>query len=195
MTLHPALLRRWLFQGGFTLIELLVVIMLIGLVVGGGIAGYSRYNARQLVFQSGYTFMSVLRTAQKHASAGQKPGGCQRLLGYSVVGNASGGANCDATLCSYTLNAVCSNATYPDSTYSLQRGSTFYQNVNVFFEALTGSITDKTLPLPIYPPCNYVDVYLGNVNDKYFGVRIRESGSLFVINADLVDIPASIACP
>ena len=44
-----------------------------GLLLGGTIVGYRKFNDRQLVIQSGKEFVSVLRLAQKRASVGDKP--------------------------------------------------------------------------------------------------------------------------
>ncbi len=61
---------------GFTLIELLVSISIIGIVFGLGIAAYTRFNRRQILFQAAQDLKSNLRLAQDKAMAGEKGTEC-----------------------------------------------------------------------------------------------------------------------
>lgn len=70
---------------GFTLIELMVTVVIMGLLVGGGVAAYSGFNERQQVVTKGKEVMQFIRTAQKKASSGEKPSGCSdKLTAYKV---------------------------------------------------------------------------------------------------------------
>ena len=53
--------------GGFTLIELLVSVVIIGILVGAGIAAYRRFNDKQRVLAAGHAYESLLRMAQKNS--------------------------------------------------------------------------------------------------------------------------------
>lgn len=73
---------------GFTLIEILVMAAVIGIMVGGGMATYARYDRRQKVEQATLGFANQLRVVQKKADAGQRTN-CviQDLFGYEVTAN------------------------------------------------------------------------------------------------------------
>jgi len=105
---------------GFTLIELLVVISIMGLVLAVSVPAYSRFQKQQATEQAGKELVSVLRLAQKKASAGEKPqAACTVFNGYIV----SAAANAS----SYTLQAKCDNAAHADS------AQTFFMNAQVKF--------------------------------------------------------------
>lgn len=71
---------------GFTLIEILVVAAVIGIMVGGGMATYAKFDKRQKVEQAALGFANQLRVVQKKADAGQRVN-CplNELDGYAVV--------------------------------------------------------------------------------------------------------------
>jgi prepilin-type N-terminal cleavage/methylation domain-containing protein len=62
---------------GFTLIELLVVIGITALLVGGGLAAYSRFNERQQVKGVGTGLYNDIRLIQGRALAQEKPEVCE----------------------------------------------------------------------------------------------------------------------
>lgn len=130
-------LFRWRSVAGFTLIEMVVVVGLMGLLLGGSIVGYRKFNDRQLVIQAGKEFISVLRTAQKRASVGDKPDvvGCnggQTLDGYRVQ------ALSDES--TYTLSAVCDGSSVSTQSYSIASAVIFKQNVDVQFQVLSRGV-------------------------------------------------------
>lgn len=76
---------------GFTLIELIVSIAIMGLVMGGGIAGYRSFNERQQLLTTGKEVLVALRKAQTDAVAGVKSSNCQtRTLVSNTFSYASG---------------------------------------------------------------------------------------------------------
>ncbi len=72
-------------RAGFTLIEMLVSILVIGALVGGGIAAYSRIVNKQAVINAGGEFVGVMRDIQKRAQSGQKPVGCREPVPGQVL--------------------------------------------------------------------------------------------------------------
>lgn len=124
---------------GFTLIEMVVSLGLMGLLLGGSIVGYQRFNSRQQVITAGKEFVSVLRLAQKRASVGDKPNvaGCnsgEKLDGYRVF------ASQDAT--SYTMAPLCNGAEVAVSriTYTFPSTVAFAQGVDVRFLVLSRGV-------------------------------------------------------
>lgn len=107
------ILRR---SEGFTFIELLVSIILILLLTGLLVAGYNRFNSKQLVVEAASTFKNNLRAIRTSASSGLKPEGCDTLVGYEVDFQST---------TAYTAAALC------------------YVNGN---KQLVGTITPYTLP-------------------------------------------------
>jgi prepilin-type N-terminal cleavage/methylation domain-containing protein len=57
---------------GFTLVEILVSVSVIGLLLGLGLAQYSRFNRRQIVEQAARNLIQSLRLAQNKALSGEK---------------------------------------------------------------------------------------------------------------------------
>jgi len=74
-----------LVRKGFTLIEILVIVTVTGILLGGGLAVYSRFNEKQQVRNAAQETTEFLRTIQKRATAGDKPAGCSQLDGYRVI--------------------------------------------------------------------------------------------------------------
>lgn len=73
-------------QRGFTLIEMLVAVSIMLVIVGGGMAAFSRFNDRVVVTESARSVQSFLRTAQTKARAGDRPNVvCAKLEGYRVT--------------------------------------------------------------------------------------------------------------
>jgi len=85
---------------GFTLIELLVVMVIVGILLGVGIAQYISFNRRQILEQTTQGLKNNLRLAQTKAMSGEKPAGCGILDGYRVKFASNDPDN-------YTLVAVC----------------------------------------------------------------------------------------
>jgi prepilin-type N-terminal cleavage/methylation domain-containing protein len=129
MKLSNAQLRR--FTSGFTMIELLVAITILLLLLGSGIASYVRLNDKQTLVTNGRKLQLYFRTAQKRARVGDKPTGCVNLTGYSVVA-----AAVDAAV--VQLNAICTNATYLDDSFTLPAGVAPQTAINVQFKVLQG---------------------------------------------------------
>lgn len=121
---------------GYTLIEIIVVVTIMGLLVGGSIAGFNTLNQRQTILSAGREVSSIMRTAQQRAISGLKPtaGICDQLLGYSVKGTINSST--------YTLNTVCLNSGAPVTrvvqTYRLATGITFVSTFTVQFNVQTG---------------------------------------------------------
>lgn len=87
-------------KSGYSLIELMVVVAALILIATFGVARYNEYNERQTVRQTADTLVSNLRLIQAKALAGEKPPGCQTLVGYTV----------EFALKSYSMYATCNNA-------------------------------------------------------------------------------------
>jgi len=122
------------FQRGYTLIELLVVITIIGLLFGGSIAAYAKFNQRQTVLAAGKQLLSDLRSALTKAASGVKPSGCTTLSAYELKGNS--GAS------SYNISAVCSNnSSILVSSGKFNSGITLGTAVDVTFVGQLGGAT------------------------------------------------------
>ena len=151
---------------GYSLIELIVVVSALILIASFGIARYNEFNERQSVQQSADTFISNLRLIQAKALAGDKPGGCTTLIGWTV----------EFALRSYAMYAECRpegiidstrvtvdlpgnvNLTYSSGSvtyYALGRGTSADQTVGVVGRLITipvvlaaGSISKGTPTIP-----------------------------------------------
>lgn len=148
-------------QIGYSIIELLVVITIMGLLVGGGIAGFNTMNRRQGVLSAGRELLSVMRSAQGKASSGIKPTVCAQLVGYSV----SGSINTNT----YTLSAVCTDKTTVIKSYQMGGGTQLLATFNTLFSVQTGgaggSIGDLSLKSSSYTyTLNISDA--GDVSEK-----------------------------
>ncbi len=125
-------------QKGFTLIEILVSITILLLIVGGGIAAYTRFNDRQQLVQSAKNMQSSFRLAQKKSRAGDKPEACNRLEGYSIQGNSG-----ESVL---QVFANCKDGTKAlSSTIDLVgESTTLSQDVDLVFHVLSKGVTGTT---------------------------------------------------
>jgi prepilin-type N-terminal cleavage/methylation domain-containing protein len=120
-------------QRGFTLIELLVAVTVMMLMLGGGVAGYSRLNRRQNLVNAGRETQLMMRAAQKKARVGERPAGCDKLLAYTVQVLSS-----DLTVLNLTAN--CESGNFPRSSYTTPSGITFASAINMKFQVLHGGV-------------------------------------------------------
>lgn len=74
---------------GFTLIEMLIAVSIMMLVFGGGIAGYTTFNDRQIVVSAVEDLKQHLNFARSKALSGDL-GGCSTLSGYRVMTQVAG---------------------------------------------------------------------------------------------------------
>lgn len=146
---------------GYTLIELVVVIAIIGLLVGGSIAGYNTLNKRQTTTNAGRELISVMRTAQERAVSGKKPTVCDQLVGYSVSGVSNG--------TSYALNSVCivGGATVSSlvQTYQLPTGVKFSGAFSTQFNVQTGGASGTTGDITLTSSTNTYTLTVGPAGD------------------------------
>lgn len=84
---------------GYSLIELILVVGAVILIAAFGMARYNEFNERQSVRQAADTFISNLRLIQVKALAGDKPAGCETLVGWTVEFSEK----------SYSMYAICNN--------------------------------------------------------------------------------------
>lgn len=130
---------------GFTLIELIVVFSVIAIISTIGVAAFVGYSRTQALNQASIDLSTYLSTAKSRASSQIKPSAqCNDttiLDGYSVSVNII--AN------TYSLNVVCSGATFALTTVKLPNGITFNSGsatpptttTGVFFAILNSSVT------------------------------------------------------
>jgi prepilin-type N-terminal cleavage/methylation domain-containing protein len=118
---------------GFTMIELLVSVSILVLLMGGGIAGFINLNDRQTLVNSGKEVQLMMRSAQKKARVGEKPTGCDRLVGYSVV--VGSGSFSEAE-----LRAECDNGSYVRQTYVFPNNVIVENAVSMRFVVLHGGV-------------------------------------------------------
>jgi prepilin-type N-terminal cleavage/methylation domain-containing protein len=128
---------RHSFQKGFTLIELMIAISIMILMVGVGVAAYLNMDKRQNLSNAGKQLQLLMRAAQTKARVGERPTGCQKLLGYRVSQTSVGP---DIV----SLEAVCENGgattTYLMSDYSLPVGVTVQNMSPMTFRVLHGGV-------------------------------------------------------
>lgn len=129
---------------GFTLVEMLIVILLIGGMVGGGVASYRRLNETKLVEGAARQAEQGIRTAQKNAAAGVKPTSAvwcsnptDTLASYSIDFRGPGWSKQE-----YRISAVCSDGnSLLVETRELPQGTRFQWNRTWSFAVLTGKKT------------------------------------------------------
>lgn len=126
-------------QRGFTLIELMVVITVAGILLVGGVAGYGKFNSRQLVINSGKEMLVNLRQAQSKALSNVKTvSGCtsSTLTGYRVAGSGSSYTVSEI----YTTNCA-GGGSYVVKTMALPNGVTIRNAFSITFRGLSGGAT------------------------------------------------------
>ena len=148
--------------GGFTLIELLVSVVIIGILVGAGIAAYRRFNDKQRVLAAGHAYESLLRMAQKKAKAGDKPSsGCATLKGYRVGVTNNGSKAILSVLCDDGTTVIYVSELNFDSDI------TYTSTANIDFLGLSGGVIGAT------------SVNVSNAaGTTLFQVDVGESGSI-----------------
>ncbi|MCX6792390.1 MAG: type II secretion system protein [Candidatus Gottesmanbacteria bacterium] len=125
---------------GFTLIEIIVSITLLLLLSGFFIAGYNRFNDTQKVQQAASTLVRNLQAVRTKAASGNKPAGCDTLVGYTVTFTADtytsralcrvgavGEINTYTLPTDVTISAVPSTITF----YALDRGASANQTITI----------------------------------------------------------------
>lgn len=118
-------------MAGYTLIEVLLVVAISALMVGGGIAAFIRYNDRQAVLTTALELQTYIRSAQQKAQVGDRPTGCDRLLGYQLTATATNPVV-------VTLTADCVTSDVVRQTITLRSGITLSQALNLRYAGLTG---------------------------------------------------------
>lgn len=109
----------------FTIIEVLMVCVISIMFLGVGFAGYRDFSRRQAVLVAKRTVLSDLNLAQKNATTGNKPMGCNgTLLGYSFEVTST------TPTATYEVNAICANPPGPDIEI-LQFTKSLAQNVTI----------------------------------------------------------------
>lgn len=123
---------------GFSLIELMVVIAIMGITVGGSIAGYRRFNDRQTVVTAAKELLVNLRDAQSRAQSGVKVAqGCVTpLTGYTVEVRAG-------ALQQYEISQTCTGGSYLIKTYPLPSGLAFQQAFSMTFLSQGGGVSSS----------------------------------------------------
>jgi prepilin-type N-terminal cleavage/methylation domain-containing protein len=114
---------------GFTLIELLVTITVLVIIIGVGIAGFIRFNQKQILTNAGKELQSFLRSAQGMAINHEVPAGCVttgvspgKLWAYRVtIPTAVGGVVNMNARCSADKNSLAS-VSPARSSYQLPTG-------------------------------------------------------------------------
>lgn len=161
-------------RNGFTLIEMVVSLALMGLLLGGSIVGYRKFNERQLVIQSGKELVSVMRLAQKRAGVGDKPdvAGCdggEKLDGYRIAGTQDTNT--------YTLSPLCdgSEVAAARTTYTLPTGIVFKQNMDVRFLVLSRGVELTSGATQTF------EVGSDQAPGYKYGVRVSRSGEIYEI--------------
>ena len=129
-------------QRGFTLIEILVVILLIGVIVGGGVASYRRLQETKLIEGAAREAEQGIRKAQKNAEAGVKPqswcdGSGETLVSYSIEFRGPTYPKNE-----YRISANCSDGgSSLIETRELPQGAKYQWNRTISFSVLTGKKT------------------------------------------------------
>ena len=169
---HPY--TRGIVRAGFTIVELLIAVAIVLLFAGGVVSGYRTFNDTQTIKQVEQTLVSDLRLAQARATSGEKPGGCTKLVGYTV--------RFSNTPSSYTVQPQCAPEgliSAAAQTVSLPTGVTFSNPPAspVIFGVLTQGVTNPTT----------VTVSGGS---KTIAVTISASGTI-----DVVPTPTATITP
>lgn len=132
-------LSRNTHQKGFTLIELIVALGLFMLAIGGVLANYNGFHARQKVKQAALTFKEHLRFAQSQAISGKKP--TEDLVTCSGTNTLDGHRVAFTNDRTYVIVAVCSDNESTDvQPYTLPAGITVSPETDITFRSLSGKL-------------------------------------------------------
>ncbi len=94
----------------FTFVELLVSITIVGILFAIGYVNFREFSRRQSVESVARKIRSDLRIAQSRALSGDKPSGCDILIGYNFR---------VASITAYELEGVCGNGNTTTKTVDL----------------------------------------------------------------------------
>lgn len=123
---------------GFTIVEIVVVFAITAILSTIGIASFVTYNQTQILLTAESDLRSTLNLAKSRALSQAKPAQCatQVLSGYRV--NLSLGSR------NYTLEAVCSGASYSLQTTTLHPDLMFGAGTNptsYFFPVIVSGVS------------------------------------------------------
>lgn len=128
---------------GYTLIEVMVSTLIVLGVIGGGVAAFRSFDARQAVINSGRSLEIDLRTIQKKAQSGDKPNASEctgaTLDGWEIE-------KTSASQTEYVTRAICNGvvATGSETTHTLSPGARFQtSSFQIQFEVLTGKASSS----------------------------------------------------
>lgn len=130
-------------QAAYTLIEILVVSTILLLITGGGIAAFANFNQKQQVLSGAKELQSYLRMAQSLSRAGERPNGCNKLLGYRVV------TSDVSDLKQVELQASCEGTTVITNNFTLPEGVTLDSDLDLTFLVLKGGVKGISSELQI----------------------------------------------
>lgn len=125
-------------SAGFTIIEIVVVFAIAAILSTIGIASFVSYNQAQILQNAESDIRSTLNLAKSRSLSQAKPSQCasQVLSGYRMTISISSR--------SYTLEAVCSAATYNIKSTTLHPDLTFGSGTNptsFFFPVIVSGVT------------------------------------------------------
>jgi prepilin-type N-terminal cleavage/methylation domain-containing protein len=144
---------------GFTLIEIIVTVALLLVLSGLFMTNYTGFTNAQSVKQAASSFIRNLQAVRTNASSGNKPAGCDTLVGYIVKFPPLDAA-------SYTAQAVCQGGEIPDiTTYSLPTGVTFspIPSSITFYALDRGASGDQTISVTGFGMTAKVSVFASGV--------------------------------
>lgn len=127
------------FSSGFTLIELIIVIAIVVMATGLGLAGYNRFNQKQILTQAALEVRSNLRDAQNRAFTGEKDATCTAPLDYWVFKVLS--------TSSYKIFGHCGTIDFRTKIITLVSGLAISSPGEIQFKPLTQGTTLQTITI------------------------------------------------
>lgn len=94
----------------FTFVELLVSVTIVGILFAIGYVNFREFSRRQSVESVARKIRSDIRIAQSRALSGDKPAGCDTLIGYNFR---------VTSIAAYALEGVCGNGNTTTKTIDL----------------------------------------------------------------------------
>lgn len=159
-------------MAGFTLVEMLVIVLLLGVIVGGGVASYRRLNETKLVEGAARMAEQGVRVAQKNAASGVKPTGsgwCEDA-GDTLDSNSIEFRGPTYPKQELRISAICSDGSeLLLETREIPQGTRFQWNRTVAFDVLTGTKT---------PSGDTVQWVRNQDNSIRYEIRISDGGSV-----------------